>query len=156
MLFEIIGIVFVGVVISAMCGVAALFAIARADGRDLRRYVIRQPYADNAVLARTWTFVGARRVARRRRGTRIFDTYRLATIVVDRKWSELRNGYQGDHLPAGQLARMVGLSEAELDARLAVAMRRGDVRTDPEAYTLAYSVSDAFRALDITDTRAYI
>lgn len=156
MFFEIVGIIFVGVVISALCAAVALFAIARADGRNPRRYVVRQPYAGNAVLAWTWTFAGARRVARRRRGTRIFDSYRLATIVVDRKWSEARNGYHGDHLSAGQLARIVGLPKAELDARLGAAVRRGEVRTDPDAYSVDYSVSDAFRVLGITDTRAYV
>lgn len=155
-MFEIIGIVTVLLAISAVSALVAGVALARADGRDLRRYMITQPYLDNQVIGRAWTFSGAKLVARRQRGTRITDVYGLRVIAVRGSWSEMSNGFRGEHLSARRLAHLTGMPERKLDETLYAAFLRGDMNIGPEEGERTYSVSDTFRTLDVDDIRSFV
>lgn len=64
----------------------------------LRHYRVFLPneedWQKDKTLKLTWTFWGAKRVAKRQRGTRIQNRWEGSIVVVRPGWSETANGYK--------------------------------------------------------------
>lgn len=155
-MMEILGLFALGAGVSLVVAVVFVAMMASADRRDLRRYRIIEPYRDNLVVGHAWTLAGAIAIARRRRGSRITDTYRHWVIRRHGSWSEARNGYHGERLCARELSELLGMPEDQLEHALADAPRSGEMRIGPNEWAPTYRVSEALRALRIDNPRVFI
>ena len=66
---------------------------------------------DNVTLGRRFTFRGARRLAARTIGARIFDSYDCGFEVVRSGWSESENGFPGYRVHVWEAAELLGVAD---------------------------------------------
>lgn len=102
--FTVIGII-VCALVALVIVVCALFAAMSGRVKIgkfqpttwLRRYRVFLPgegFGNSEALALCWTWWGAKRVAKRKRGTRIQDRWSGSVVVARSGWSESSNGYR--------------------------------------------------------------
>jgi hypothetical protein len=65
---------------------------------------------EDTTIGARFTFAGARRLAKRTTGTRIFNAYDWSFAIVRRGWSESENGFPGYYINAGQAAKLLGIA----------------------------------------------
>jgi hypothetical protein len=104
-----VGLVFVAGV------VLFVIACARLRGGDLRRYEVFDTRAADLApsMGHRFTFFGARRLACRHRGTRIFDARDTSFVVARPGWSETQNGYYGRYLSSAEAAKLLDVAPDE-------------------------------------------